>query len=572
MVPPAFLVFFDWFSMPVWNEAEFPDRFDWLPLGTCLEERGTTDFYFKQFEYIRRIGIDNVAWEFSKLGPHRPEPYSYPPASAVEALQRSGMKIAPHYDLELSFQVYDQAGGRPEIVSTGRIKPDLETVELWSRDLRVFYERIAPEVIARDRNGDIVIFVFGYGFSDDNPDPSRWSRFAEALIARTTHLLGSKFKFYLTCTNHRFQEHLFLHHRRHFTPYNFVLDTPQSQFGHDSVTWNFGFDNLYVLQHYKTMRVVRLDPRYVEEPAWLAAAADPALIFIYSWNEPFEGSFLFPSVQWGETKARLAAHYLAALKDAPPERLPRVLLVVDDLAQAFGPRQDDWHLELLREMLLYRLRLFAPQADVVIPPEIDDALLDRYDGIIDLTSEKEPRVVAMIRARRDRQRTMLFEPLAQHDGAGYSDAFFRTTRYAPINASVAIDGSAQTVFVRDDVLDGEPHPHCTVHLWALAADGHRLPLVITDGASVLVNSYGNSDEVMRVAFEQFYGRPMGTSILYGEGHASQRLEQTADGAITYNRLLRHSVNERWPIPPWANWRRLPPRTDPVHAEFIFGAE
>src|ERR1700724_625001 len=94
--PPAFLLFFDWFSKPIWREWEFPDPFDWPTVGTLLEERGTTEFYAKQFEYIRRIGVDNVAWEFSSVGPGGGEPYSYPLPNAVEALQRTGMKIAPH--------------------------------------------------------------------------------------------------------------------------------------------------------------------------------------------------------------------------------------------------------------------------------------------------------------------------------------------------------------------------------------------------------------------------------------------------------------------------------------------
>ncbi|MBV8812793.1 MAG: hypothetical protein JO033_29325 [Acidobacteriaceae bacterium] len=65
---------------------------------------------------------------------------------------------------------------------------------------------------------------------------------------------------------------------------------------------------------------------------------------------------------------------------------------------------------------------------------------------------------------------------------------------------------------------------------------------------------------------------MGTSILYGEGFASQRLEQDTDGSTVRNRLLRYSVNLRWPIPSTINWYRLPPEVDEEDFNFVFGLD
>jgi len=89
------------------------------------------------------------------------------------------------------------------------------------------------------------------------------------------------------------------------------------------VTWNFGFDNLGVFRRDGLLRVVRLDRRYLEEMGWLAGATEPALVFIYSWNEPFEGSFLVPSMKWDDTKARLAKHYIQRLKQGAHPLPPR---------------------------------------------------------------------------------------------------------------------------------------------------------------------------------------------------------------------------------------------------------
>jgi hypothetical protein len=286
-------------------------------------------------------------------------------------------------------------------------------------DLDSFYSKIPPDLIGRDRNGNVVIFVFGIGFRDVDPDPARWTAFADRVKSAMTQIVGPAFKFYWSATNHLFQGHLFLKHRAHFAPWHFVLDMPQSQFSCDSVTWNFGFDNLYVRRKYGMLRVARVDPAYVEEPAWLAAAADPSLLFIYGWNEPFESSFLFPTLSRGDMKARLAEHYISILRSGAVPPLPKVLLIVDDLDEQYHSRRGDWHLQLLRDM--YRMRLFAPQADVATAEEVVDSDLWAYQGVIDATSRKPRRLVDLVNSHADRLRLMLFDPLAPIAEHSYRD-------------------------------------------------------------------------------------------------------------------------------------------------------
>ena len=132
-----------------------------------------------------------------------------------------------------------------------------------------------PALRATDKDGRLVVFTFGYGFDDREPDPKRWSQFAGSLVAQVKAAAGQTPTFYWTSTNSFLAGHLFSHHRDHFVPFQFVLDIPQTQYAHGSVTWNFGFDNLGVLRRDGLPRVVRLDPRYVEEMGWLSAVIPP---------------------------------------------------------------------------------------------------------------------------------------------------------------------------------------------------------------------------------------------------------------------------------------------------------
>lgn len=568
---PIFVHFFNWFWGHEWQKGTVVDPFDWSTVGTQLEGRGTHEFYAKQFAYIKSLGITSIAWQFSAV----PEPYgvySFPHPYVIDPLREAGLTIAPFFDLEMSLQAHRKLSPRPLLVNEGLIKADSDTIALLCGDLAQYYENVPSDLMARDRNGDAVIFLFGYGFSDAEPDPARWSWFAEELGRRMSQWVGERFKFYWTSTNTHFQEHLFLHHRNHFTPFNFVVDTPQSQFSHDSITWNFGFDNLYVKRFHGLKRVVRLDPRYVEEPAWLAHAADPALVFIYGWDEQYESSLLFPTRDWGDSKARLAKHYIERLRSDNSARLPKTLLIVDDLDEQWTERIGDWHLAVLREMLLYRMRLFAPQSDVVVAAEMTVELLSAYEHVVDLTSEKTRRVVDLLKRDWDRLRMLVFDPLAPLRTINYVPKFFRTIAYKTWNCEVPIEDTDKMLAIRDDTHAGSIAKGCSVKLWAAPESGERIPLVIVNRNAVFVNSYSNNEEVMRCAFEQFYGRPMGTSILYGEGHASQRLEQDTDGTTTRNRLLRYSVNLRWPIPSTIDWYKTPPEVNDADFDFVFGLE
>src|SRR5262249_4462163 len=144
----------------------------------------------------------------------------------------------------------------------------------------------------------------------------------------------------------------------------------------------------------------------------LAHASDPALVFIYGWNEPFEGSMAFPTQLWGDTKARLVQHFIERLASTTECRLPGAIVVVDDLAEKWSGRADDWHFDVLRQMLLYQLRLFVPQANVVTPAEVTTALLEAHELIVDLTVIKSASFIEMIQLERARgKHVLLADPI-----------------------------------------------------------------------------------------------------------------------------------------------------------------
>jgi hypothetical protein len=101
---PIFVHFFDWFRESTWNEAEFVEALDWKPVGTSLDAYGTIEFFQKQFEYIRRLGIDNIAWQFNG---RRGGGTTVPAPAALQALRNA--RIAPVYDLELTFRLVTTA-------------------------------------------------------------------------------------------------------------------------------------------------------------------------------------------------------------------------------------------------------------------------------------------------------------------------------------------------------------------------------------------------------------------------------------------------------------------------------
>lgn len=570
---PVFLHFFDWFHLPEWQEQKFVDPPEWKYLGIQGDDRASEDFYYRQFKYIKSLGVTALAWEYYIPGGTQ---LTYPSEVALRALRRSGLKIAPFYDWEICAKVRTEFNSKrlPTLSTPGSIKPDLDTVNQIAQDLQQFYDKVPADLRAVDTKGRAVNFVFGYGFDDNQPNPANWKQFGDGLVSQVKTFTGVEPAFYWTAKNSIFEEHLFLHHRDNFIPFHFVLDTPQSQFGHDSVTWNFGFDNLGVLRRDGLQRVVRQDKRYIEEMGWLSNAAAPSLLFIYSWNEPFEGSMLLPTQHWADTKARLAKALIQRMNTHDEAPLPKTLLIVDDLDQYWSSRKDDWHLSILRDMLLYSMRRFAPQADVRTVEEVSPKLLDAYPYIIDASSQKGSSLPGWLLERMANHHILAFAPLATSNGGAVASYFAQLSDAPTVNAEVAVPDLQTHIFVRDDVIHAIPCSECkALANITLPGDTQATPVVIQRGDDIWVNAYTPDNSLLAKAFSAWYQRPMNTSILYGEGLASQRLEVNGKtGAITKNTLARQSVNGHWAIPKGIDWFKPPLDIPARYYPFVFGQE
>ncbi len=121
-------------------------------------------------------------------------------------------------------------------------------------------------------------------------------------------------------------------------------------------------------------RVIRDDNRYLQETDWLARHTQPSLIFIYSWNEFWEGSHLFPDDTYEWRRYNLAQAQLKALRSSVVDDLPRTVVITDS-AVAF-PDGTNGLLENQRTLVRHFLRRYVPQADLITANQVTMATLD----------------------------------------------------------------------------------------------------------------------------------------------------------------------------------------------------
>ena len=340
-----------------------------------------------------------------------------------------------------------------------------------------------------------------------------------------------------------------------YAPFNFVVDTPQWQFGHHVVTWNYIFDNRGVAARDGLLRVVRDDNRYLQETAWLAAHTVPSLVFIYSWNEFWEGSHLFPDDTYEWRRYELAQAQLAELAETRADDLPRAV-IIGDAADAY-PHGTNGLFESQRLLLRHLLRRYVPQADFITPAQATADALAGYDLVVSLTT--------------DRAVDPLLAELAESVQLVYWNATDLSTELAQRFAQVAEEerptGQVQllgddgqptdeTINVSHDVWLATPAAGADIAL-AFEFEDQSYPLVVQAGNDHWINVYGPTEAAMVAAFETVYGRELELAITFALGHRTQRLEIYPDGRVVQNTfsapaVFRHeplAVPDFEPVPP-----------------------
>jgi hypothetical protein len=302
------------------------------------------------------------------------------------------------------------------------------------------------------------------------------------------------------------------------------------------VTWNINFDNLGIYRVNKMQRVVRDDPRYIQEMLWLARHTDPDLVFIYSWNEFYEGANIMPDTTYGTKRYEFMQALLRDIARPPAAPLPCTLLI-------------------------YPLRRYAPQADVRLASEVTPELLKRYDLIIS-TSTQDANVYVMLEPLMDSKQVVLIGPKMAYMESLRS-RFTTTVATVGRNRNVGlVDASGKDtgpLFVRDDVLTVDPAAGAATV--ATIRDGETsIPVILRAQNDWWINAYVPDDRLLQPVFEGVYGRGLEPGIMYGEGMRSQRLEVAPDGTVTQNTFAAPAVYQHEPLP--MEWQAPPPQEVP----------
>lgn len=568
--PTVFMQFYDWFEEESWVESSFVDPIDWEAIGIADSDRTSEEFYYKMFSYMKSLGVDAISWEFHpRKGVHS----LWPSENAISALRRSGLKIACFYDYEMAVKVQNNEEGIAVLAEQGSISAEDSVAEKILADLKEFYDHVPNDLLAYDKEGRQVVYVYGYDFDDSLENMEKWDGFAEKLIDGVSDFIDGEIPaFYWTCKNSPFEEHLYQHYANNFIPFQFVLDTPQSQFSASSVTWNLGYDNLGVQVRDNLQRVIRLDERYVKEMGWLSAATDCDSVFIYSWNEPFEGAMAIPTEEWGDTKAQLVKQYIERLKSGSEESLKKTILIVDDLDNFYKNGMADWHYVIEREMLLYAMRRYLPQADVYINTQVTADLLQQYECIVDISVDKDENLCKLILKQIDSKQVLVFDPKVSYNVNSLNSYFITDCSNVNVNDNVIVYGEMFPTYARDDLIKGDLTDKTKKFI--KVANGFDTALgAVKNDDDMLVSLYNNDDRILKMIFEEFYQSRLSTSILYGEGYSSQRLEISADcKEIVKNIHEKYSINGHWEIPENIQWDIMPEDIPEDYYNFIFYGE
>ena len=532
--PVSVVQFFDW-----WRDDYLPSEFfthglSWERIGITREQVGSPAYYDANFRLIRDLGVDGVMWEW-----YLADDSLTPTPAVLDSLRRHDLKIGLFYDWELL-----HSGGKAVLSDRPYIAADEASVSKIADEVIGFYEAIPRDLWLFDADDKLPVIVYAYGFPDALDDTEGWTWFFTELVRRVEGALEVDAIFDWSASS-RVQELAFERWPDDYAPFNFVVDTPQWQFGRHVVTWNYIFDNRGVAARDGLLRVVRDDNRYLQETAWLAAHTRPSLIFIYSWNEFWEGSHLFPDDTYEWRRYELAKAQLADLAEWRADSLPRAV-IVGDAVDAY-PAGASGLFESQRLHIRHTLRRYVPQADYITPERASADVLAGYDLVVSLTTDRTvdpvlaelPEDVQIVYWNATDLTTELAQRFAQAA---------RQTR--PQGHFKILDGyghaTGGSITVNHDVWLATPAEGANVAL-AFEYEGASYPLVVQDGNDHWINVYRPSEAVLAAAFETVYGRELELAITFALGDRSQRLEIHPDGRVVQNTFSAPAVFGHEPL-------------------------
>ncbi len=532
--PVSVVQFFDWWHHDYVPSEFFTHGLNWERIGITREQVGSPAYYDANFRLIRDLGVDGVMWEWYLTGESLT-----PTHTVLDSLRRHDLRIGLFYDWEVL-----HSGGQAVLSDRAYIAPDEPSVSKISDEVIAFYQGIPRDMWLYDADGQLPVIVYAYGFPDDLGDTDGWTWFFTELVRRVETALEVDVIFDWSASS-RVHELAFERWPDDYAPFNFVVDTPQWQFGHHVVTWNYIFDNRGVAARDGLLRVVRDDNRYLQETAWLAAHTRPSLVFIYSWNEFWEGSHLFPDETYEWRRYELAQAQLAELAETRSDDLPRAV-IIGDAVDAY-PAGASGLFESQRLHIRHTLRRYVPQADYITPERATADALVGYDLVVSLTTDRS--VDAALGALPDEVQivywnaTDLTTALAQRFAEGA-----RETRPQGHFRILGEDGQFTdgSISVSHDVWLATLADDAVVTL-AFEYENVSYPLVVQAGNDHWINVYGPNEAVLAAAFATVYGRELEPAITFALGHRSQRLEIYPDGRVVQNTFSAPAVYVHEPL-------------------------
>ncbi|MCY4113761.1 MAG: hypothetical protein OXG33_07485 [Chloroflexi bacterium] len=550
--PVSAVHFFDWWSPDFLPTEYFTHGLSWERVGLTREEVGSAAYYDVNFELIRDLGVDGIVWEWYLTGANLLEPSSV----VLDSLRRHDLKIGLFYDWEVL-----HSGARAVLSDRAYIAADEASVSKMADEVVAFYQGIPTDLWLYDAHGRLPVVVYAYGFPDILDDVDGWTWFFTEIARRVEEALDVDVIFDWSASS-RVHALAFERWPDDYAPFNFVVDVPQWQFGHHVVTWNYIFDNRGVAARDGTPRLVRDDNRYLQETAWLAAHTNPSLVFIYSWNEFWEGSHLFPDDTYEWRRYELAQAQLAKLAETRVDDLPSAV-IIGDPADAYPAGTNDLF-ESQRLLLRHFLRRYVPQADFITPEQATDVTLAGYDLVVSITT--------------DRDVDTLLADLPESVQIVYWNATDFTTEFGqrfvqsveadrPQGRYEILDRDGQpisdSVLAKGDIWRITPAAGASVDL-TFDEDGQPYALVVRADNDHWINVYNPTDAALAAIFETVYGRELEPAITFALGGRTQRLEIYPDGRVVRNTFSAPAVflHEPLAIP---DFEPVPPRDVPADA-------
>ena len=536
--PVSAVHFFDWWHRDYVPSEFFTHALTWERIGITREQVGSPAYYDANFRLIGDLGVDGVFWEWYETGRSLT-----PTRTVLDSLRRHGLRIGLFYDWEIL-----NAGGQAVLSDRAYISADEDSLNKIADEVIAFYQGIPRDLWLFDADGQLPVVVYAYGLPEALDDTAGWTWFFTELVRRVQTALAVDVIFdwsvaYLPPS--QVQELAFERWPDDYAPFSFVVDIPQSQYGHHVVTWNYIFDNRGVAARDMLPRVIRDDNRYLQETAWLAAHTNPSLVFIYSWNEFWEGSHLFPDDTYQWRRYELAKAQLAELAATRDDDLPRAV-IVGDPADAY-PSGTNGLFESQRLLIRHYLRRYVPQADFLTPARATAEALATYDLVVSLTTNRS--IDALLADLPESTQVMYWN--ATDLTTGFARRFVDAAdAERPVGRFGTLDGDGQAL---DDAITASGDVWRVALATEVSAllhfeeDGQAYPLVVKAGNDHWINVYGPTDAVLAAAFESVYGRELELAITFALGGRIQRLEVYPDGRVVQNTFSAPAVFVHEPL-------------------------